>query len=490
MYKKVTILLFFFLLVLQVQNVASLSPESVPEQASMFSYPADPVGDISWSAGTSGVNDIQTAFNHARSVENSQLGTFLPGMVLPSQAIWGSMSDGEKALWLINQERVARDLDPLDDTEENVGGVAQYYADYLFQHNAWGHYEDGNSPWDRLNNNSAIGSCHDFLNVAENLAVFVTSGNSIDLPIERSIFMWMYDDAGSGWGHRHAILWYPYNENGGVSESEGFLGIGRANGGSYQGPFSSSWNFTELIVMNVFDPCESWVYPVPEVSGSVLLDENPNSLQFVRFSVTFSEYVDGVGKDDFSPVTTGDVSGASIFSVDGSGVAYVVTVETGIGSGTIRLDVVDDDTIIGVSGSPLGGVGAGNGNYTNGEMYTIEHVAPPDNDDFGTPDAIDVLEYADSDNTIGATVANDDPSVGDCGVKKGLVTVWYQYRPSSDSAISIDTSGSGYDTFIAVWTGTRGDLTLVACNNNGTGQAVLAFQVKENTLYYIEIGQP
>ena len=99
------------------------------------------------------------------------------------------------------------------------------------------------------------------LNVAENIAVFVTSGSSIALPVERSVYNWMYDDAGSGWGHRHAMLWYPYNDNSGEPGKEGFIGIGRANGGPYQGPFDNPWNFAEMVVMNVFDPCPSWEYP-------------------------------------------------------------------------------------------------------------------------------------------------------------------------------------------------------------------------------------
>lgn len=490
MYKKLFVLLIFFFFAVQLQRSASLSPTYNEPQIDLLSYPADPTGDIGWSTGMNGVSDIQSAFNHARTVENAQLGKSLPAMVLPNQTTWDGMSDNEKALWLINQERVVRGLLPLDNIEENVMGVAQYYADYLFDHDAWGHYEDGRSPWDRLDNNPAIGGCHDFLSVSENLAVFVTSGSSIPLPIERSIYMWMYDDAGSSWGHRHAILWYPYNDNGGETGREGFLGIGRANGGPYRGPFSSSWNFAELIVMNVFDPCASWAYPVPEVSGSTRLDEATNSLQFVRFSVTFSEDVVGVGKTDFALTTSGAVSGASIYSVTGSGSGYTVVVETGTGSGTIRLDVVDDDTIIGASGSPLGGTGAGNGNYTSGEIYTIEWVLPPTNDDFNTPDPLNELRYEDFDNTVGATLATDDPIVGDCGVERGLATVWYKYRPSSDSAISIDTSGSGYDTFIAVWTKPDTELKLVACNNNGTEQAVLALQVQGSTTYYIEIGQP
>jgi len=124
-------------------------------------------------------------------------------------------------------------------------------------HSAFGHYEDGLSPWERLSANPTIGACHDFLNVAENLAIFYTSGSSVALPVERSIYMWMYNDGGSSWGHRHAILWYPYNDNSGPSGKEGFLGIGRASGPH------DGWNYAELIVMNVFDPCAAWDYQMP-----------------------------------------------------------------------------------------------------------------------------------------------------------------------------------------------------------------------------------
>lgn len=223
------------------------------------SYPADPTADIPWSCGFSGRDSIACAFNNARATENIQLGTTLPMMTLPIQAEWNAMGEAEKALWLINQERCDRGIDPLEQIEANVTGVAQTYADYLLENDAWGHYEDGRSPWDRLQDNPAIGACHDNLSVAENLAVFGSTG-IIALPVERSVYRWLYDDAGSNWGHRHALLWYPYNDNNGLPEMEGFLGIGRASGGPYQGPFDREWPFAEMIVMNVFDPCETWEY--------------------------------------------------------------------------------------------------------------------------------------------------------------------------------------------------------------------------------------
>lgn len=342
-----------------------------PGLALALSYPPDPPSDIPWSVGINGVADIQAAFNNARTVENGQLGTSLPMLTLPNQTQWNGMTDGERALWLINRERIDRGLLPLDGLEPNVNGVAQYYADYLLGNNTWGHSADGRSPWERLNDNPAIGACHDFLSIAENLAVFVTSGSSISLPIERSIYMWMYEDCcGSGWGHRHAILWYPYNDNSGQVGREGFLGIGRANGGPYQGPFSQPWSFAEMIVMNVFDPCVSWAYPVPTVSGITRADLNPAYAASVRFTVTFSKEVTGVDQADFTLSAPG-LTGASISTVSGSGATYLVTVNTGAGAGTLRLEVVDNDSIRDAGDTPLGGVGAGNGNFAAGESYTV-----------------------------------------------------------------------------------------------------------------------
>ena len=249
--------------ILSARNVASFGLKEKSGFQPVLSYPSDPTSDIPWSSGVSGVLDIQAAFNYARTRENAQLGLSMPMMILPSQSEWDGMSDAEKALWLINRERVDRNLAPLENVEFNVTDVAQNYANYLFDNNTWGHTADGLSPWQRLNDNPSIGACHDNLSVAENIAAFVTSGSSISLPLERAIYMFLYEDMTCcNWGHRHTILWYPYNDNSGQTGMEGFLGIGRATGGPYQGPFSKPWPHAEIIVMNVFDPCTDWDYSV------------------------------------------------------------------------------------------------------------------------------------------------------------------------------------------------------------------------------------
>jgi hypothetical protein len=90
----------------------------------------------------------------------------------------------------------------------------------------------------------------------------------------------------------------------------------------------------------------------------------------VAYLVTFSKPVTGVDVADFT-LTLSGVTGASITGVSGSGSVYTVTVTTGSGIGTIRLNVVDNDTILDGASSPLGGVGSGNGDFIGAQIYTI-----------------------------------------------------------------------------------------------------------------------
>ncbi len=286
---------------------AALGLQTSPASALPGDLPPDPTADIPWSAGYSGVADIQAAFNNARQQEEAQLSIALPTLTMPSQAEWDALSDSQKALWLINQERTARGAQPLDSVETNVTSVAQYFADYLLANDAFDHYADGRSPWDRLHANPAIGACYDFLSYAENLAVFVTSGSSISLPVERSIYNWIYDD-GTSWGHRHALFVYPFNDNSGTTGQEGFMGIGRASGGPYQGPFPSQWNFAEIIVFNVFDPCSSWQYEETYSISGTVLDNTANPIPGVLITATggYSAYTNSSGSYTLSTLPAGN----------------------------------------------------------------------------------------------------------------------------------------------------------------------------------------
>jgi hypothetical protein len=111
----------------------------------------------------------------------------------------------------------------------------------------------------------------------------------------------------------------------------------------------------------------------PQVVSSRRANANPSSLASVNFTVTFSEPVTGVDVSDFS-LTTSGISGASVTGVSGSGATRTVSVNTGTGNGTLRLDVVDDDSILDLTSNYLGDLGAGNGDFTAGETYNISEA--------------------------------------------------------------------------------------------------------------------
>ena len=136
------------------------------------------------------------------------------------------------------------------------------------------------------------------------------------------------------------------------------------------GPGTGNGNFTTGETYTI----EKTVPKPPSVTSILRADTNPTSADVVSFTVSFSEAVSGVDPTDFSLSMTGNISGASITGVSGSGAVYSVTVATGSGDGTLRLDILDNDSILGNSGYPLGGTGTGNGNFTTGEVYTVNRV--------------------------------------------------------------------------------------------------------------------
>ncbi len=117
---------------------------------------------------------------------------------------------------------------------------------------------------------------------------------------------------------------------------------------------------------------DTWDYAgtAPTFSAFALTNGSPaTSGASVGFTATFSESVTGVDSTDFSLVTTGSVSGASITNVSTSGAVATVTVSSGTGGGTLALKLTDDDTIRDLYGYPLGGPGTGT-TYTS-NAYTI-----------------------------------------------------------------------------------------------------------------------
>ena len=125
-----------------------------------------------------------------------------------------------------------------------------------------------------------------------------------------------------------------------------------------------------------FSTGATYLYDVwpPEVRAVTRLDEFPSEGGAVHFQVLFSESVSGVEANDFELRGQG-VRGGAVLEVAGERDVYQVTVETGVGAGTLRLAVLDDDGILDAAGLPLGGAGADNGVFDAGESYRITSPA-------------------------------------------------------------------------------------------------------------------
>lgn len=112
-------------------------------------------------------------------------------------------------------------------------------------------------------------------------------------------------------------------------------------------------------------------------------------------------------------------------------------------------------------------------------------VAQPSNDDFSSATAVtEPLPFTNSVSTDDATVAEDDPNCHGSGA-----TVWYSYTPTADGAINANTFGSDYDTTLSVYTGERGMLSQVACDDDTDGlQSSVTWQGVAGTTYHFMAG--
>ncbi len=113
----------------------------------------------------------------------------------------------------------------------------------------------------------------------------------------------------------------------------------------------------------------------PQVLSIVRTSANPTNTSPVTWTLTFDRQVEGVTLDDFDFANTG-VTGLSLsgtYFTNDTSVFQMSTTNTG--SGTLGLNIVDNDSIVGPNGLPLGGVGQGNGDFA-GQVYTIDRAGP------------------------------------------------------------------------------------------------------------------
>lgn len=108
---------------------------------------------------------------------------------------------------------------------------------------------------------------------------------------------------------------------------------------------------------------------------------------------------------------------------------------------------------------------------------------PPPNDDFNNPTVIPSMPFTTSQNVTNATTAPDDPF---CAGR--TQTVWFSFTPTQNMRLEANTFGSNYDTTLSVYTGARGALTQIACNDQSNGnQSRVRFDAVAGTTYFFMV---
>ncbi|MEV8443586.1 PKD domain-containing protein [Actinosynnema sp. NPDC051121] len=115
----------------------------------------------------------------------------------------------------------------------------------------------------------------------------------------------------------------------------------------------------------------------------------------------------------------------------------------------------------------------------------VAYAAPPANDDFDQAVPVTTPSFTTTQSAVEATQGADDPTT--CyGFHH---SVWFTYTAPADGVLTATTAGSGYDTVLSAFTGSRGSLSQVGCNDDaaGTPQSRVEFPVVTGTRYHFMV---
>lgn len=176
----------------------------------------------------------------------------------------------------------------------------------------------------------------------------------------------------------------------------------------------------------------------PPYAISILrADANPTGASTVSWTVTFSESVSAVDSGDFDLAEAGGVSGATFSSVTGSGTTWTVTANTGIGNGTLGLNLVDNDTIVDRAGNPLVSSGGASDGSLVGQVYIINRVS--DFNAFETSTAAGAISGVIKTKIAGSSFSLDVVAISNSAQSAGFSgTVKVELLGNTTTGISLD----------------------------------------------------
>jgi len=227
------------------------------------------------------------------------------------------------------------------------------------------------------------------------------------------------------------------------------------------------------------------------------------------FDATFEQHCEGA-----VPALRGEIRYNANVVVNLSAPSHLTAIENqNVTFTVVATEAQSQHVILGTSGMPSGASFVDNGNNTGrfswtptssqagtysigftganpqgvqGLTFTQITVIPPPpaNDDFSRPTVAPAIPFSVSEDATNATAAPDDPYCVGHGQ-----TVWFAFTPASNIRLEANTFGSGYDTTLSVYTGTRGALTQLACNDDagGTVQSRIRFDAVAGTTYYFMV---
>lgn len=200
------------------------------------------------------------------------------------------------------------------------------------------------------------------------------------------------------------------------------------------------------------------------VTSILRLDPSPTMSGNVRFAVNFSEPVTGVDVGDFVLVPTGSIAAATVTEVVGSGTSYTVAVNTGTGDGTLRLDLIDDDSILDAYSIPLGWLGVNTGTFTGGDVYTFDRTAP---------------------NVVNILRLDPDPTAAETVHFSVIFSEPVRYIDVSNFALTANGPAGIFISELSIDASTS-----IVTVNTGTGNGTIRLSVVDNDNLFDAVGNP
>ena len=209
------------------------------------------------------VADIVGQFNAARASDP----TIHEKLQMPEQAAWDNMSSSGKTIYLINSERCARGIMPLQGIVPAMVDSADEYASVLASTRVLTHGEPAAEKIaERMTAAGVVVGTDenaDFIEQNESLAMHqaTTTGDdflSLYEPEVKAVYSWLYDDIedqGDGYAHRTHLLRNKYDDNSGDANTEGLFGLANQVITFEQGQVKATEAWT---TMHSFDPNASF----------------------------------------------------------------------------------------------------------------------------------------------------------------------------------------------------------------------------------------